>query len=62
MDIGVEFMDNEFHKCKSYSANKLKAYLHSKGHFANTINEKVFLDFIFPIMFIGYDGLKGYIF
>ena len=61
MDTGVEFIDSKLYKCKSCAAIKLKTYLHGEGHPANTIGERVSFDLIFPIMPMGYDGLKGYI-
>ena len=57
---GVEFIDSKLYKCKFYTVTKFKTYLHSKGHPANTIREKDFFNFIFPIIFMGYNGLKGY--
>ena len=61
MDTSVKFTDSKLHKCESYIVNKLKAHPHSKGHPANTVSKKVSFDLIFPITFIGYNGLKGYI-
>ena len=62
MDTKVEFIDSKLHKYKSCAAIKLKTCLYGEGHPANIIKERVFFDFIFPIMPIGYNGLKGYIF
>ena len=62
MDIGVEFMDSKLYKCEFCVANKLKACPYSEGHFVNTVSEKVFFDLVFPIISLGYNGLKGYIF
>ena len=56
----VELIDSKLYKYKSCTITKLKTYLHSKGH-TNTISKRVFLNFIFPITFISYNGLKGYI-
>ena len=61
MDTRVKFIDSKLHKYKSCAATKLKTYLYSKGHPANTIRERVSFNLIFPITPIGYNGLKGYI-
>ena len=61
MDTGVEFTDSKLYKCKSCAAIKFKTCLYSKGHPANTIREKVSFNPIFLIIFISYNGLKGYI-
>ena len=61
MDIRVELIDSKLHECESCTATKLKTYLYSKGHPANTIRERASFNLIFPITPIGYNGLKGYI-
>ena len=62
MDTEVELTDNKLYKYKSYTATKLKTHLYGKRHPTNTISKRVSFNLIFPIIPIGYNGLKGYIF
>ena len=61
MDTRVKFINRELYKYKSCTVTKFKTYLHSEGYPTNTIRERVFFNFIFPITPMGYNSLKGYI-
>lgn len=57
----VKLINSKLYKCKFYITTKLKTYLYSKGHFANTISRRVFLTLFFLITLISYNSLKDYI-
>ena len=61
MDIRVKFIYSKFYKYKFYITTKLKTCLYSKGYPTNIISKRVFFNFGFPIILIGYNSLKGYI-